>query len=359
MRADETPAPPGRNGIGVRLLRLPLYFKLIIANSAITLLAVVACASVAVTAARANPGANPLSSVWPVIVAAVLVGIVVNAAVVHVALTPLRNLVDAAEKVRGGSETARAIESAVSDREMQRATGTFNSMLDSVGEYRRRLREIAIRAIDAGEAERKRLSRDLHDGTAQALAAVLVQLRVVRKTADPATAASLEGIADQLAGSINELRMLAQGLRPPALDMIGLSAAIQAHARNVTETGAVRVDTRIEGVDGALQPESELALYRLIQEALLNVVRHSRSDQARVEVERNSGHVVATVADEGRGFDVDDALVSGALGLFGMHERASYVGGRVTVRSAPGQGTRVRIEIPLRETTTWPTPSAS
>jgi two-component system sensor histidine kinase UhpB len=186
-----------------------------------------------------------------------------------------------------------------------------------------------------------------------------VQLRVARKTADPATAASLETIADQLAGSINELRMLAQGLRPPALDMIGLSAAIQAHARNVTETGAVRVDTRIEGVDGALQPESELALYRLIQEALLNVVRHSRSDQARVEVERNSGHVVATVADEGRGFDVDDALVSGALGLFGMHERASYVGGRVTVRSAPGQGTRVRIEIPLRETTTWPTPSAS
>ena len=127
-------------------------------------------------------------------------------------------------------------------------------------------------------------------------------------------------------------------------------SAVAEAADELTPGQCARLDVRVEGVDGVLSSEAELALYRLIQEALSNVVRHSHAEHAHVTVTRDRNSVSAVVADSGTGFDVNGAFSAGALGLFGMHERAAYAGGRVNVISSEGAGTTVRIEMPFKET---------
>jgi signal transduction histidine kinase len=134
--------------------------------------------------------------------------------------------------------------------------------------------------------------------------------------------------------------------------MLGLRAALTSHARTVSETTGVTVTPEVEAIDGILPRESELVLYRLVQEALHNVVRHGDTGdttQAALQVLRRNGSVEATISDRGRGFAVAQTLAGGALGLHGMFERAAYVGGKVEVDSTPGQGTTVRIQIPVKE----------
>ena len=333
------------------LLRIPLFYKLVIANGVITVTAVLACAALVAGGVRANAGSSTRLEVWIIIAIAAAIGVIVNALVVRVALSPVRNLIEAAVSVRAGGEDVRAVESAIGDAATAEAVTAFNTMLDSLAAYRRRLRDIAIRAVDAGETERARLSRELHDGVAQGLAAVLVQLRVAQRTAVGTTADQLAGLSEQITGSINELRSLAQSLRPPALDMIGLSAAITSHARHLGAATGLRVDVRAEGIDNVLANEAELALYRLVQEALQNVAQHANTKHAIVDVVRTGDVIRATVVDKGRGFNVDAALADGALGLYGMYERALYAGGEVEIQSAPGQGTVVRVSFPVGDRT--------
>lgn len=351
-----TPAAEGPIAAGIgarlgrRLLRVPLFYKLVIANGAIALIGVVGSAGLVAAAIRRDPTASLVGIILPVAAAAVGLGVIINALLVRLALTPLRNLERAADQVRAGREDARAAESAVSDAATEQVVRAFNAMLESLSLYRRRLRAVAIRALDAEEAERKRLSGELHDNTAQSLAAILVQLRVARSGLPADQAVRLTAVSDQVSGLINELRQMAQQLRPPALDMLGLGAAITAHVRNISDSAGVRIDVQLDGqLDGAMTRETELALYRIVQEALLNVVRHAGARTARVELRLEPTQLIARVVDDGRGFDVGRAFDNGALGLIGMSERASYIGGSVEIRSRLGAGTSVQITFPIKE----------
>ena len=337
-----------RAGLMRSLLRLPLFYKLIIANGAITLLAVVIAAAFIALGIRQNPNVSTPGILLPVALIAVAVSVAVNALVVHLALSPLRSLEETARAVQSGQLGVRAPESPISDSGIERLVRTFNLMLESVAGYRGRLREIAIRALDAAEKERLRLSLELHDDLAQSLAATLIQLKVARNAQGAAQVEQLNAIADQIAGLIERVRGLANDLRPPALDMLGLGAALTKHARAVSESTGVSVTSQIDGIDDELTAEAELALYRLVQEALHNVVRHGDTQEARLAVKRLNGRVEATITDQGRGFAVAPTLAGGALGLIGMFERAAYVGGKVEVDSAPGRGTTVRIQIPVK-----------
>jgi signal transduction histidine kinase len=333
------------------ILGLPLFYKLLIANAVIVFVAAV---GTAVPVARASQNGTPWGLILAASLAAVAVSMVVNGLVVRVALTPLSRLEDTARQVQQGNHDARAPASVVADRDLAELVETFNEMLDSLGTYRGRLREVAVRALEAGETERKRISRELHDGIAQTLAALLLQLRLARDVTDPEVREELLAeTADQLAAAIDELRAIAHGLRPPALDMLGLVAAVESHARVVSEATGLRVEVQASRIDGLLSPEAELALYRLLQEALSNVTKHAEADVAVVRIEPGAGTVVATVTDNGHGFVMADALAKPGLGLFGMHERASYAGGRVRIESEPGHGTTVRIEFPVRETASY------
>jgi signal transduction histidine kinase len=194
-----------------------------------------------------------------------------------------------AEQVEAGDLAARVAESELADRDLERLMVTFNTILESGDVYRRRLRDIAARALNATEEERKRIARELHDGTAQTLAALRVRLRVARATEDAEVRSQLlERIGSELGEATEEIRRIAQGLRPPALDMLGLAPAIESFARGIGDTTGLEVVTEIRPVEDLLAPEAELALYRIVQEALVERIA-SLSGGAGADPARSCG----------------------------------------------------------------------
>ncbi len=336
------------SGLLGRLLAIPLFYKILAANAFIVLLFSLLATLLAVELGRAGAALGPLVALA---VGGAIVSIAVNGVIIQIALEPLRLLRRTADRVQAGELDARVPTSPLADREMERLTEATNAMLDRLSDYRCRLRDVAARALNAAEEERRRISLELHDDASQRLAAILMRLRLARSVADAeAKEAVLEEVRRELAEAADGLRRYAQGLRPPALDELGLGAAIESHVRHVSESALVRMDVRTEGVGRLESPEAELALYRIVQEAITNALRHSRATRIRVTVERVAEMAVATVWDNGVGFDLEAQLVSHddqhGLGLFGMRERASYVGGRVEITSVRGEGTTVRAIVP-------------
>jgi two-component system sensor histidine kinase UhpB len=346
------PPPQPRGGRVVRaLLRVPLFYKILLANAVIVLGGSFAGGLVTAHYVRAAPGRSAVDLVVLLAVGGVLLSLVVNALILRLALSPLQLLEDTAGRVQSGDMDARVPLSPVADRELDRLSRTFNAMLDAAAADHQRLRDVAARALGAAEEERKRIARELHDETAQRLAALLIRLRILRTQAGPAAMdAGLEALRTEIGEALEGVRRYARGLRPPALDELGLVPAIESHVRSLAEATGLAIDAAADPeVDGLLAPEAELAVYRIVQEALSNVVRHSGARRVAVRVGRETGLVVVTVSDDGRGFSPRGVMSEdgGGLGLFGMQERAGYLGGRVEVASRPGAGTHVRAEIPV------------
>ena len=217
---------------------------------------------------------------------------------------------------------------------------------------RRRLRQFGFGALRAAEEERRRIARELHDDTAQRLAAILLRLRLLSaERMGPDRDRLLEEVRAELREAAEAVRRIARGLRPPALEDAGVATAIRAHVRTRFSGGGPRVELDLGPVDDVLDEEAKLVLYRIVQEALSNVVRHAEASRVTIQVDVYGDHVRAVVEDDGRGFDPrkpprDDGR---GLGLLGMRERATLVGGHVEVESEPGAGTRIRLQIPLYE----------
>jgi signal transduction histidine kinase len=201
-------------------------------------------------------------------------------------------------------------------------------------------------SIDAAEQARARWARELHDETLQGL----VGLRMVLSSARRSGSADVMGEAlsdavDQTKREIVNLRALIAELRPAALDELGLGPAIETLAERSGAAAGVEVSCTLGiGSDGRLAPDTESAIYRLVQEALTNVAKHADATHAHVSVARENGTVNVLVEDDGCGFDPGAA--SGGLGLVGMRERVELTGGRLEIASAPGEPTRVRAVLP-------------
>lgn len=351
--------PPLRRRLARRLaqrvFRVPLFYKILVANIAIVLLGAVAGTILTSAFVHSNPAQSTAQLVVVLGSVGVAISAAVNALILRVALGPLRHLEVAAERVHRGELGARAEASLVADRDLERLITTFNRMLDGLTEYKTRLQHVTVRALTAQEEERKRIARELHDDTAQTLASLMIRLQLARETADAELRErQLEDVRNELSKAMEAVRRFAHALRPPALDEVGVVAALREHVRTLCETAGVRARVDADPVDRMLSPNAELVLYRIVQEALSNVVRHAHARSVSVQLERRPGAVVATIADNGVGFEVDQELYrhGGGLGLFGMQERAAYVGGSVSIESEPGHGTMVRVEIPVsREAT--------
>lgn len=331
-----------------RLLRIPLFYKILIANAAIVVVGTVAGTVLTRAVIRAGGGV-PVAWVLALAAAGVLVTILVNAFIVRLALSPLKMLEETAANVQAGDLDARVPYSPLRDSQLERLTGTFNGMLDALESYRQRLSGIAARALNAEEEERKRIARELHDDTAQALAALLIRLRLLRSVTDlSARDQALDEMRQEVGEALERIRRFARGLRPPALDDLGLVPALESHVRSLSESVGIPIRVEAEPLDGTLTRQAELALYRIAQEATSNAVRHSEPERVVIRLSRDDRGVRLEVEDDGRGFDVERVMQTdeGGLGLFGMQERAAYVGGSVLIRSRPGSGTRVVAEIP-------------
>ena len=206
-------------------------------------------------------------------------------------------------------------------------------------------RDALRRVVEAQELERARLARELHDETGQALTSILLGLKhlddvVQTRDAREATAS----IRELVASTLQDVRRLAVELRPSALDDFGLVPAVERLASNLSEQSDLVVDLEARLGDRRLPPEAETALYRIVQEALTNVVKHASAHRVSITLVRKEESAVVVVEDDGGGFRPDDVR-DGALGFVGMRERVELVGGRLTVESSPGVGTTLVAEV--------------
>ena len=212
-------------------------------------------------------------------------------------------------------------------------------------------RDLLGRLVIAQEEERRRISRELHDQMGQQLAALMMGLKTLGadsygRLAALGTLRQLEEMTDELS---REVHTLAWGLRPPALDDLGLESALYNYVEEWAERARVPVDFHSAGFGGGRLPLThETAVYRIAQEALTNVARHSGADRVSFILERRGDHVFLVVEDNGGGFDVEAAAAPGTrrLGLLGMRERAALLGGALNVESSPGAGTTLFVRIP-------------
>jgi signal transduction histidine kinase len=217
-----------------------------------------------------------------------------------------------------------------------------------------RLRLLTRRLEAAREDERQHIARELHDELGPALTAVAINLQLLTQGADaPKHARRLADSTELVDRMAQQIRDLSLKLRPPLLDEMGLVAALKAYLEAEAERTGLSIDVRGDAAVEGLAPEIEISAFRMVQEAVTNVVRHARARRVIVSVERGEGCLELAVQDDGAGFDaasaLDGAATGKALGLLGMQERVQILGGTFELRSQPGEGTRVRAALPLGE----------
>lgn len=213
--------------------------------------------------------------------------------------------------------------------------------------------EVLRRVVQAQEAERQRIGRELHDETGQSLTAIGLGLRGVTNTLyqDPEKAANhLKQLQGLVAHSLTELQRLISDLRPSQLDDLGLTAALRWYAGEVENRTGLKVHFEVKGAQQELPSEAKTALFRVVQEALNNVIKHAYAQNVSIQLDYGVQGVTVIVRDDGRGFDMNRQRSGNrpSWGLIGMQERATLLGGSVEIQSEIGQGTQVKVAIPYR-----------
>jgi signal transduction histidine kinase len=212
---------------------------------------------------------------------------------------------------------------------------------------RHALEQLSARLVDVQETERRAISRELHDEVGQALGALLVDIGRLstalsgERSEVKAQLDNLKSVAERTFQSVRNIALL---LRPSMLDDLGLAAALEWQGREVSRRSEMEVSVESESVPEDLPDEYKIYIYRLVQEALNNAVRHSGARNARVVVERPAKSIVVRVTDDGRGFDPGR---SRGMGILGMEERVKHLGGTLRVESQPGKGATVTAELPI------------
>ena len=266
-----------------------------------------------------------------IIVSGFVVAVAANLLLLRPVIAPLRRLEDTMRAVEP-HEPGRRVSIPHADADVTALTEAFNDMLDRLETERR---ESGRRALAAEEEVRRRIARELHDEVGQVLTAVMLGLE------DPEARESVRR-------SLDDVRRIAGELRPQTLDELGLQSALRSLCTTLGAAPSLRVERRLELGHAELTPELELAVYRVAQESLTNVMRHAGATEVLLSLERVDGALRLIVRDDGRG--IDGERHAGA-GLAGMHERALHIGGRLTVHPAPGGGTEVVLDVPVPERT--------
>lgn len=216
---------------------------------------------------------------------------------------------------------------------------------------RERLRELTTRLTQAHEEERRRIGYELHDHIGQALTVAKLRAKMMESgIEDESVRQKLGVLIDLVDEMLQDVRALSRELRPPLLDEMGWGPALELLCESFGERSGLAVVYQ-PAADGARLPtNSELVAYRVVQEALTNAARHAEADQIDVRTTLNDEELLITIADDGVGFDLEDATgEGGGLGLLGMQERVDTVGGTLQIDSAPGTGTRITVHLPRKE----------
>jgi len=237
------------------------------------------------------------------------------------------------------------------NRELLRLHESREKAREELGRAYERLRQLTRRLEVAKEEERQHIARELHDEMGPALTAVIITLQLLSKDPDPEkTTRKIEDTIELVDRMIQRIRDLSLDLRPPLLDELGLLPALTGYMESQSERSGIEIEVDGDTVVAGLGPELEITAFRVAQEAVTNVIRHAGATRATVTVRRLRDGLEISIADNGRGFDVEAALERAAsgksLGLLGIQERIGTLGGDVDIDSAPGRGTTIRVRMP-------------
>jgi signal transduction histidine kinase len=226
--------------------------------------------------------------------------------------------------------------------------GTFAGYIGTAADITERklaeeaLSSVSRRLIDAHEEERTRIARELHDDINQRLA--LVSLRLSSGDRDQ----PIGEVKDEIVNLMADIQALSHGLHPPRLDLLGLEKAAAGFCAEVSARHGLTIDVHFDRIPASLPKEVYLCFYRVLQEALQNVVKHSGSDHADVALSGQVDLVTMTIQDRGAGFELQQAMRGSGLGLTSMRERLKVIGGQLSVESQRGRGTTIRAVAPCR-----------
>jgi signal transduction histidine kinase len=219
---------------------------------------------------------------------------------------------------------------------------------NEISDARVELKQLSARLVEAQENERRSISRELHDEVGQALTGILVEmanLSALIRSKDENAGAKADAIKKLIEGAIKVVRNMALLLRPSMLDDLGLVPALQWQAREVSKRDGLWIKVTAEQVSEDLPEAHKTCVYRIVQEALHNIVQHAAARNATIDVRQQEGLLRLSIEDDGKGFEAHQER---GMGLLGIQERVSYLGGSFSVASRPGQGTVLRVELPLK-----------
>jgi len=227
------------------------------------------------------------------------------------------------------------------------------NLLQTIRQHREELKGLTARLFHSQELERKRIARELHDEAGQALTGINFTLETIEKELSSELTHIKDHILDikkQINRTYHEMRRISYRLHPAILSDLGLEPALDAYLSDISKHSNLKVDFKMVGFEERVDPEIEGILYRISQEALTNTLKHANAEHFKLSIIKSYPQIIFLAEDDGVGFDAGD--FSGhrqALGLLSMRERAAMLKGKFTLRTSPGEGTRIRIELPLKE----------
>jgi two-component system sensor histidine kinase UhpB len=311
---------------------MSLFWRVVLVNAALVVGAVLV---LAVTPASVS--AAPTAAEVEVLVAGTALVIGLNVLLLRRIFVGLEQLTSTMRRV-DPLDPGRRVVIAKPAAEVGELTDAFNDMLDRLEAERQ---GSARRALAATEAERVRVARELHDQVGQTLTGVVLALEEIHRRAPAALGEDLAEVQEAARAGVEQVREIARGLRPGALEELGLRSALTTLANSFT---GLRVRHSLPPDLPVLSADQDLAVYRVAQESLTNVARHARARTVRVELEESGGAVVLRISDDGVGIpELHAGATDGGVG--GMRERALLAGGRLRVRALPERGTEVRLDL--------------
>lgn len=319
----------------VRSRYVPLFWRVLALNAA-----VVTTMAIVIAIVLPAPFAHIAADDAVILVVTLLVTLIANALLLRGALAPLTHLPALMRRV-DPLRPAERLEIPNAPSEAAELALAYNEMLDQLEAERL---QSTRRALSAQEGERLRVAQELHDEVGQTLTGVLLGLARVSREAPLELKQQLEQLLETVRASIDDVRRIAQRLRPEPLEELGLGGALLSLSRRLREHTDLRIHCRIPEDLAPQSPERELVLYRVTQEAMTNAIRHANAASIGITLHVSVESLTLSVRDDGRGMS-NERREGG--GMRGMRERASLVGGALQITSAPRAGTEVRLEIPL------------
>jgi two-component system sensor histidine kinase UhpB len=296
------------------------------------------------------------ADIWLIFIFATIglsISVAVNFWIIHAALTPLKDLRQIVDGIQAGTKGVDDLKLTNPDPDLELLASALGSLITQLEASNRWLRTLSKRTINAQEEERKRIARSLHDDTGQALSMLIINLeRLEHLLSHNAELKDQVSNAHKLAaGILDELRKIISGLRPSILDDLGLISAIRWYARTNLEQAGINIVIDAPDEEFNLPGVLKTTLFRITQEAVSNIIRHSQAQNAMISLTKNEKQVYLFIEDDGKGFDIqkvlDGATKEHHWGLVGIQERVDLVGGEFRVKAAHRSGTRMEVTAPI------------